>query len=168
MTELFICIIPMLLIIVTMVDKNRIGEFIHPGIFGILGFIIIFNLSLFILGFIFKLFQKLTIQLKQDSIVIKDKKETKTIYYKDVSYITFSLGEISKTQYEPSLLNLFDKDLNYLCQITNPSLLMTYLIKKKCINAKLSYYHHKRILWLLAIFIGVSLVLGLVYQFGLI
>lgn len=169
LSESLISFIPMLLIMFFVLMPEKSNEFIPGVLLGIPMIIVIINIFLYLLGLIFKIFQKLIITINQDHMIIENKNSIKTIYYKDIKGITYDLGTLpSRTSSQDSELVIFGENYSTLVSIKNPSLLMTHLIKRKCKHIKVSYYHSKRLLYMVLISIGVTGLLLVLRFFGII
>jgi hypothetical protein len=95
--------------------------------------------------------KKMTITLKDECLVIENNGILQTIYYKDVTHISFYLGNLFVARAKPVTLSLYCKENKVSFEVTNPSLIMTQLIKKKCPTAKINHEGLKRGLEFLAI-----------------
>lgn len=160
LSESMICLIPMLLIFFLVFAPKKYNEFILGIFLGIPIIIMILNVFLYLLSLIFKMFQRLTITINHNHMIVKNKNSSKTIYYKDIKGISYDLGSMpSRTNTQSSELVLFGENYSTLVSIKNPSLIMTHLIKKKCKHIKVSYYNSKRFLYEFLISLGVTLLI---------
>ena len=100
--------------------------------------------------------------MDEESFSYKDK----SIRYQEVTEIVFDSGFPSKTGGgDPCCLDLYaGRDI--LMVIYNPSLIMTFLLLRRCRNAKLGYRRVTRavIFWVLSLVM--YLVLGLLVKYG--
>lgn len=142
-TEFVICVIPMILIMFLFLSPERLTEFFWI-ILTMLVLIIVFNLFLYLISLIGKLFIKTTYIINEDKLIVNGKIK-KNIDLSQVEAITYDLGELSKYGRNPSKLVIFDKDFKELLTIENPPLIMVVHVRKKCQRAKISYYNSKRI-----------------------
>lgn len=160
-TEFMICVIPMVLIIFLFLSPERLTEFFWI-ILIMLVLIIVFNLFLYLISLIGKIFIKTTYIINEDKIIVNGKNYKKTIDLSQVEAITYDLGELSKYGRNPSKLVIFDKDYKELLTIKNPPLMMVVHVRKKCQGAKISYYNSKRILFFLVLCSGIAIAISLI------
>lgn len=159
-TEFMICVIPMVLIMFLFLSPERLTEFFWI-ILTMLVLIIVFNLFLYLISIIGKLFIKTTYIINEDKLIVNGKK-LKNIDLLQVEAITYDLGELSKYGRNPSKLVIFDKDYKELLTIENPPLMMVVHVRKKCQRAKISYYNSKRILFFLVLCSGIAIAISLI------
>ena len=110
-----------------------------------------------IISFITQLFIKTKYYVKEKCLVVTTKTTNKEINYEEIVGITYDYGDLTKFTKKQSQVVLFDKDYNQLLSVDNPSIIMVHLIRKKCKKAKVSYYHNKRLLFLLLSINGIFL-----------
>lgn len=159
-TECLISIIPTIFIIYLFFAIDKIGE-IFSTLLIIPYLILIINFILIIISLIAQIFIKTKYYLKKEYFIIKTQNGTQEIKYAEVASITYDFGDLTRFNTQPSQLVLFDKQCRQLVSIYNPSVVMVHIIKIKCKNSVVEYYHNKRFLWLFSIINGVSL-LGLI------
>lgn len=124
--------------------------------------IVIVNIIFYIIAAIAKIFIKTAYIITSDSLITQINNEVhSTIYLKDVYYLTYNFGAIDG-QPSPTELVLFDKEHKYLISIENPPLLMVINIKKKCLNAKITYLNSRRILFFLVSSLVISIIVSLI------
>ncbi len=157
-TEFALCLIPMFLVMGFSIDKNSFAEYckdmfsIYPLV------LLIVNAFLFVLSLIFSIFQKQTFILNDDHMLIENKDEMSKINYNDIKTVSFDLGNTGKMSARPMELRLLGEKNKELLSITNPSILMTHILKKKCIYAKTTYRNSKKFIWYLLLSILVAIV----------
>ncbi len=167
LSEFFISLIPALFIIglslklATFIELCKITICLTPIV------LFLSNILIYLISLIFQCFQKMTITLKDECMVIANRGTLSTIYYKDITNIHFDLGEFSRTHSTPVTLELYFKESGDSLFITNPSLLMTHLIKKKCPTAKINYEGLKRGLYFLAISTITAIVIVILEHLGI-
>lgn len=124
--------------------------------------IVIVNIIFYIIAAIAKIFIKTAYIITSDSLITQINNEVhSTIYLKDVYYLTYNFGAIDG-QPSPTELVLFDKEHKYLISIENPPLLMVINIKKKCLNAKITYFNSRRIVFFLVSSLVISIIVSLI------
>ena len=124
--------------------------------------IVIVNIIFYIIAAIAKIFIKTAYIITSDSLITQINDEVNsTIYLKDVYYLTYNFGAIDG-QPSPTELVLCDKEHKYLISIENPPLLMVINIKKKCLNAKITYFNSRRILFFLVSSLVISIIVSLI------
>ena len=151
LTEFLLSLIPALFIVSLSFNTEGFVYFFKIGISLIIIGIPAYNIFLYLLNLVFNLFQKMTITLKDECLVIENNGILQTIYYKDVTHISFYLGNLFVARAKPVTLSLYCKENKVSFEVTNPSLIMTHLIKKKCPTAKINHEGLKRGLEFLAI-----------------
>ena len=151
MNEFFISLIPATFILGLHLKLANIGDLCKVVFLYAPFALVLFNIFLFLLNLMFTLFQKTTIILNADSIIVKETNQSSTIQYQEITEITFDFGEFSRTHSSPITLTLLGEEYKPLLTVKNPSLIMTHLIEKKCPTAKMTYRNSKRFLYLLGI-----------------
>lgn len=160
-TECLLSLIPSILIIYIFFMLDRIKE-IFTTLLIVPYLIVIINAVLIIISLISQVFMKTKYYVNKESLLIKNKDKIKEIKYDTITSIAYDFGDLTKFNTKPSQIVLFDKDFNELLSINNPSIIMVHMIKKKCKNAKTSYYHNKKFLFLFAIINGIVLLISIV------
>ncbi len=163
-TEFLLSLIPAIFIIYLVAVPEQISE-LPFTLLMIPYFVVIINVILMIVSCIAGVFLKTRYFIEDDCITVKDKYEVKRIAYRKISHITYDFGNLTKFNGEPSQLVLFDDEFNQLLAVKNPSILMTYMIKKRCGIKKLSYYHEKRGLLISALVNGIVLLSVILIKF---
>lgn len=159
-TEFMISMALMILIMFLFLEPKRLTEY-YKAVLLLIVMILGFNLFLFLISLIGRIFIKTTYIIDNDILIVQNKDNNKVVDLREVKAITYDLGEISRYGNHPTLLVLFDNDYNYLISIENPPLSMVLCIKKKCNYASISYYNSKRFLFIILVSIAVAVVLGL-------
>ena len=107
-------------------------------------------------------FCKYILFMDEESFSYKDKR----IRYQEVTEIVFDSGFPSKTGGgDPCCLDFY-AGRNILMTINNPSLIMTFLMIRRCKNAKLCYRRIKRAIITWIAFLVIFTALGLYGRFG--
>lgn len=158
-TECLISLIPVILMIYIFFMADKISE-IFSTLFIIPYFILIINVILFIISLIARIFIKTEYCVNDECLLIKTESNEKQLKYGEISSITYDMGDLTKFNTQPSQLVLFDKESKQLLSVSNPSIIMTHMIKKNCKNIKISYYHNKRFLYLLLLINGTVLLIS--------
>lgn len=153
-TECLISLIPMIFMIYLFFMMDKIDE-IFSTLLIVPYFILIINVILIIISFIVQIFIKTKYYVNAECLVIKTKTQNKEINYDEIKGITYDYGNLTKFNIKPSQLVLFDKDYKQLLSINNPSIIMVHLIRRKCKNARVTFYNNKRFLYFL-IFINIG------------
>lgn len=151
MNEFYISLIPAAFILGLHLKLASIGDLCKLVFFVAPLILVLFNTFLFLLNLIFTIFQKTTIVLDTDGIIVKETNKSSTIQYQEITEIIYNFGEISRTHSSPITLKLLGEGYKPLLTEKNPSLIMTHLIKKKCPTAKITYQNSNRFLYLLGI-----------------
>ena len=159
-TECLLSLIPMIVMIYAFFLPNEFNN-IFSTLFIVPYFILVINTVLLLISLIAQIFIKTKYHLCDDALIIQAKSYTREIKYSQVAAMTYDLGTLTRWNPKPSELVLFDKNFKQLLSITNPSIIMVALLKKKCKNTKISYFHTKRFLSLLAIINGAFLLVSL-------
>ena len=167
LTEFLISLIPALFIVGLSFNTEGFVYFFKIGISLIIIGIPAYNIFLYLLNLVFNLFQKMTITLKDECLVIENNGVLSSIYYKDITHISFYLGNLFVASTTPITLILYSKDNKILFEVTNPSLIMTHLIKKKCPTAKINHKGLKRGLNFLAISTIAAIAIVIFEYFGI-
>ena len=167
LTEFLLSVIPALFIVGLSLNTEGFVYFFKIGISLIIIGIPAYNIFLYLLNLVFNLFQKMTITLKDECLVIENKGILQTIYYKDVTHISFYLGNLFVERAKPVTLSLYCKENKVSFEVTNPSLIMTHLIKKKCPTAQVNYIGLKRVLHFLEISTIAGIVIVILEYFGI-
>lgn len=155
-SECLISLIPTIFMIYVFFMMDIIGEIFYTLLI-IPYLILIFNVVLIIISLFAQIFIKTKYYVKKEYLIIKTKNSVKKIKYSEIAGITYDFGDLTKFNTKPSHLALFDKEYKLLLSINNPSIILVHMIKKKCKNIKVSYYHNKRFLYLLTLINGVTL-----------
>lgn len=166
MNELYISLIPAIFIIGLSWNLATIIDLCKVALCVIIIVIPIFNILMYLLNLVLSLYQKTTIILNDEYIIIEAGGELSTVYYKNIANIYLHLGELSRTHYRPVELEICSEDNKTVLDITNPSLIMVYLINKKCPFAKITYYNSKRTLYVLGISVLTAIFIVICEYFG--
>ena len=161
-TECLLSLIPSIVIIYIFFIPEKLNELFNTLLF-VPYFILIINALLILVSLISRLFIKTKFYINPKKLVIQNE-GIKEIYYNQIAHITYDLGDILKFNFTPSKLVLFDKYHRELFSINNPSILMVHMLKKKCQNARMNYYHNKRFLFFLALVNGIVLLIALIIK----
>ncbi len=156
-TECLLSLIPTILILCIFLLPNEFNEIISTLLI-VPYFILIINFVLLIITLISRLFIKTTYYLKDDSLEVVSPKKQYEIHYHEIYAITYDLGDLTKFRNHSSQLVLFDKEFKELLSVNNPPIVMVHLLKRKCQNAKVSYYHGKRFLYLTVLINGTAMI----------
>lgn len=167
LTEFLLSLIPALFIVGLSFNTGVFNYFFNIGISLIIIGIPAYNILLYLLNLVFNLFQKMTITLTDECLVIENNGALSTINYKDVTHISFYLGNLFVARATPITLTLYCKENKVSFKVTNPSLIMTHLIKKKCSTAKINYEGCKRGLHVLVISIIAAIVMVIGEHLGI-
>ncbi len=155
-TECLLSLIPVIFIIYIFFLNERFNE-IFSTLLIVPYFTLIINVILIIVTLISQLFIKTKYCVKDETLMFSSPKKNFEINYNDIYNITYDFGDLTKFHTRPSQLVIFDKEFKQLLTIDNPSIIMVSLLRKKCKNAKMNYYHNKRFLYLLLLINGVVL-----------
>ncbi len=155
-TECLLSLIPLIFIIYIFFLNERFNE-IFSTLLIVPYFTLIINVILIIVTLISQLFIKTKYCVKDETLMFSSPKKNFEINYNDIYNITYDFGDLTKFHTRPSQLVIFDKEFKQLLTIDNPSIIMVSLLRKKCKNAKMNYYHNKRFLYLLLLINGVVL-----------
>ncbi len=159
-TECLLSLIPSIFIIYIFFMLDRIREIFTTLL--IVPYLIVFiNAVLIIISLISQVFMKTKYYVNKESLLIKNKDKIKEINYDTITNITYDFGNLIKFNTKPSQIILFDKAFKELLSINNPSIIMVHMLKKKCKNAKMSYYHSKRFLYFAALINGIILLISI-------
>lgn len=156
-TECLISLLPIIFMIYLFFIQNKINE-MFLTLLVIPYLIILINICLFIISLIAGLFIKTSYFVEKDFLIVKTKNSESKIMYKYIFGITYDFGDLTKFNTKPSQLILFDKEFKQLISIYNPSITMVYIIKKRCKNSEIEYYHNKRFLFLFSLINGISFI----------
>lgn len=160
-TECLISLIPAIFIIYGFFLTDKFDE-IFSTLLIVPYFILIINIVLIIISLISQIFIKTKYYINKETLVVKNNSvSVREIKYNEITSITYDFGYLIRLDPRPSQLVLFDKDFKELLSINNPSIIMVHLLKKRCKNAKISYYNHKRFLYLLALINGIVLLFAI-------
>ena len=146
-TECLISLLPTIIIIYVFFATNKMHE-IFSTLLKIPYFILIINVLLIIISLIAQIFMKDKYYVNETDLVVESKTGVKTIKYNEIFGITYEFGYLAQFSVQPSQLVLFDKGYKQLLSVNNPSLIMVHLIRKKCNNIDICYYHKNRFLHL--------------------
>ena len=162
-TECLISLIPMIFVIYIFFMMDKISE-IFSTLLIVPYFILIINIVLIIISLIAQIFIKTKYYVDKECLVIKTKNTVKEIKYSEIKGIVYDFGDLIKFNTTPSQLVLFGKEYVQLLSINNPPIIMVHMIKKKCKNIKVGYYHNKRFLYLLSLINGIILILSILVK----
>lgn len=162
-TECLISLVPMIFIIYIFFAMDKISE-IFSTLLVVPYFILITNIALIIISLIAQIFIKTKYYVNEKCLVVKTKSKVKEIIYEEIASIAFDFGDLTKFNTKPSQLVLFDRQYNELLSVNNPSIIMVHMLKKKCKNIKVSYYHNKRFLYLLSLINGIVLLISILVK----
>lgn len=83
------------------------------------------------------------------------------VWYHEVTKIVFDRGSVRKYgSSEPCCVDFYAGD-KMLVSITHPSLIMSFLVIRRCKNAKLRYARIEEAVWIWLIVLGMSVAMGL-------
>ena len=118
--------------------------------------LLIIYIILLIINAIINLFIKPKIIFYEDHFIFQKEK----YYYKDITSLTYEIGEFSKTSSCPDEL-IFNRTDEPGIVIKNPSIRLTLKAKKVCYNAKLKVYgfNHLITFYVITIIVGLIFVL---------
>ena len=114
---------------------------------------------LWIISLISQIFIKTKFYVNKEALVIKRRNDLEEINYSEIANMTYDFGDLTKFNTRPSQLVVFDKDFKQLLSINNPSIIMVHILKKRCKNVEMRYYHNKRFLYFLALINGIVLLI---------
>lgn len=157
-TECLFSIIPVILMIYLFFFIDKFNE-IFSTLLIVPYFIVIINIILIIISLIGSIFIKTKYILNENVLVIVTPKKSWEINYADIANITYDFGDLTRFNAKPSQLILFDKEFKQLLIVDNPSIIMVSILRKKCKNVKVNYYHNKRFLYLLSLINGIVLLI---------
>ena len=161
-TEFLICLIPTIFMIYVLFLRDKISEILSTLMI-VPCFILLANVFLLAISLISLIFIKTKYKVGADHLVVVTKSKTTEIKYDTIARIAYDFGYLlSRYNLQPSQLVLFDSNHNQLLSINNPSIIMTFLICKKCNGAKITYHNNKRFLWLLAVVNGIFLLFSII------
>ncbi len=159
-TEFLISLIPTISMIYIFFMTDDINEFFSTLLI-IPYFILIINVVIIVISLIAQIFIKTKYYINKENLIIKTKDKIKEINYTEISNITYDFGDLTKFNTKPSQLVLFNRNFKQLLSINNPSIIMVFLLKKRCNNSKISYYHNKRFLYLFLLINGIVLLIAI-------
>ncbi len=162
-TECLICLIPMICMIYLFFLRDKIGEMFSTLLI-VPYFILIINVILFVISLIAQMFIKTTYYVNEECLAIQTKTEVKRINYAEIAGISYDFGDLIKFGTKPSQLVLFDKNYKQLLSVNNPSIIMISMIRKKCRNIEVNYFHNERFLYLLALINGIVLAFSILVK----
>ncbi len=162
-TECLISLVPMIFMIYIFFMMDKIND-IFSTLLIVPYFIIIINVVLIIISLIAQIFIKTKYYVNKESLVIKTKDNVKEINYDEIYGITYDFGDLTKFNTKPSQLVLFDEKYKQLLSVNNPSIIMVHMIRRRCKNIKVSYYHNKRFLYLFALINGIVLLISILVK----
>lgn len=155
-TECLISLVPMIIMLYIFFMMDKINELFYTLLI-VPYFILLINAILIVISLIAKSFIKTKYYVNKECLVIKEKDKVDKINYEKIFGITYDFGDLTKFNTKPSKLVLFDKEYKPLLSVNSPSIIMVYMIRKKCKNTRISYYHNKRFLFLFTLINGISL-----------
>ena len=159
-TECMISLIPTMLIIYLFFVPEKIGE-LWSGLFAVPYFLFIFNIILLVLSLFLTIFAKTRFRVGADNLRIQTKTNAKELAYSNISKITFDFGNIfSQFNRTPAQLVLSGNNGEVLLTVNNPSITMSYLIKRKCKKASVYFVHEKRIWFFMILINSITIILG--------
>ena len=167
-TEFFTGLTPILIMINLVLVDNKILAFFYSFLIYII-FILVVNLIPMTILLIAKIFMRTKFYVNDDCLVIKTKTESREIKYAEIGGITyFDYTDLGRGVDPPPKLVLFDKDNKQLLSISEPSIIMIHLIKKKCKHIKVKYCNNKKPMLLTALIINVItfIIILLIIRFG--
>lgn len=167
LSEFYISLVPALFIVGLSLKFATFTELFKIAICYTPIILFVSNAFIYIISLILQCFQKMTITLKNECLVIENNGVLSTICYKDITNISFYLGDLYKAVATPVTLRLYCKENKVSFEVTNPSLIMTHLIKKKCPNAKINHIGLKRILHFLVCSTIAGIVIVILEHFGI-
>lgn len=159
-TECLLSLIPTIIIIYCFFMLDKINE-IFSTLLLVPYLILIINVALIIISFVCQIFIKTRFYVGKESLVIKEKENTREIAFNKINEMTYDFGCLTKFNGRPSQLVLFDKDFKELLSINNPSIIMVHMIKKRCKNVKMNYFHSKRFLYFVVVINSVVLLIAI-------
>lgn len=162
-TECLLSLIPSIFIIYALFMLDKISE-IFSTLLLVPFLILIINVALIIISLICQIFMNTKFYVGKETFVIKEKENIKVIAFNEIKKMTYDFGWLIKFNARPSQLVLFDNDLKELLSINNPSIIMVHVLKKRCKNVKMNYYHNKRFLYLLALINGMVLFIAILVK----
>lgn len=140
----------------------------HPHVMQMLGFVAIsmipwavFTGAELIISVIIGFFLKTAYRLEGERLLVHEREQIKSIPYEKVAFVVFDFGFPGRGNWQNAELVLWDRDLNELLHIKTPSLLMTFLLRRKCPAAKVDYYNRRALFLLPAIVCGISTLIAL-------
>ncbi len=162
-TECLISLIPMIFMIYIFFMRDKTDEMFSTLLI-VPYFILIINVVLFVISLIARIFTKTTYFVNKNSVVVNSKSKVEEINYDEISEITYDFGDLTKFNTKPSQLILFNKDFKQLLSVNNPSIIMVHMIKRRCKNIKVSYYHSKRFLYFFLLINGMVLLISILVK----
>lgn len=162
-TECLLSLIPTIFIIYAFFMLDKINE-IFSTLLLVPYLILIINAVLIIISFICQIFIKTKFHIGKETLVIKEKETIRKIPFNKISSMTYDFGCLEKFNARPSQLVLFDDDFKELLSINNPSIIMVHILKKRCKNLKMDYYHNKRFLYLIALINSIALLISIIVK----
>lgn len=158
-TECMISLIPTILIIYLFFIPEKISE-LSSALLVIPYFLLIVNIILFVISLFLNLFSRTRFRVGNDKLRIQTKTNVKELEYCNISKIIFDFGNVfSQFNRTPAQLVLLANN-DVLLTIDNPSVFMSYQIKRKCEKASVCFIHEKRIWFFMVLINSITLVLG--------
>jgi hypothetical protein len=171
MNEMYISLIPMIFVIGIFTDSFSFIDMLIEFSGSFLIILFVFNTFLFLLGMLFKVFQRLTVTLEDDYMVIENKGTSSTVYYREIECMSLDMGTLSRTHSTPMVLELYgaktERGREVLLTLTSPPIIMIHLIRKKCPNVQMSYFNSKRIFWMMGISTAVAILIVVCASLGI-
>jgi len=159
-TECMISLIPTILIIYLFFIPEKISE-LSSALLVIPYFLLIVNIILLVISLFLNLFSRTRFRVGKDNLRIQTKTNLKELEYCNISKIIFDFGDVfSQFNRTPAQLVLLASNDDVLLTIDNPSVFMSYQIKRKCENASVCFVHEKRIWFFMVLINSITLVLG--------
>lgn len=156
MTEIVLCLIPMFLILGFAIDIRSFSQYCKDVFSTYFIGLILMNLFFILLSLILSIFQKKTFTLNDEFVLIEERGKEYSVNYSDVREVSIDLGSTGKMSSRAMELRLYGEKRKLLLSVKNPSILMTHRIKKKCVNAKISYSNTKKFVWYLVACTAIS------------
>ncbi len=159
-TECLISLVPVIFMIYIFFMMNKTNE-LFSTLLIVPYLILIINFVLIIISLIAQMFIKTKYYVNKECLVIKTKDKVKEINYEKIFAITYDFGDLTKFNTKPSQLVLFDENYKQLLLVNNPSIIMVHMIRRKCKNIKVIFYHNKIFLYLFALLNGIVLFISI-------
>lgn len=162
MNELFICAIPMVIILSIFVYHQP--ESI-PYMLGIFLFIaVFFNVLVIVVSLISRATIKTSYEIENNLLTIKSEhEEDEVIDLNSIAHVAYDFGQFGpqKGKVKPSELFLIDEQDKMVLALEHPPIAMVHLVKKRCKNAKVTHVNSNRFIMELGISIIVTILLTL-------